>query len=79
MRELTTQELLWPNANVTEELNQPLSRILAEGHGRISQALIGLVAALTGFAALMLRGFQSIRISQTGIGSRDSTDRPEVH
>ncbi|MCY4243249.1 MAG: LptF/LptG family permease, partial [Rhodobacter sp.] len=54
MRELTTRELLWPDALTVERVDLPPAVLLAEGHGRVSQALIGMVAALAGFAGLML-------------------------
>ncbi len=69
IRELTTPELLWPDAEVINEVNHPLSEILAEGHGRISQALISIVAALTGFAALMLGSFSRFGFLKQVIGA----------
>jgi len=54
IREISTRELLRPDPLMVERVGLPPAVLLAEGHGRISQALIGMVAALAGFAGLML-------------------------
>ena len=67
--ELTTAELLWPDSDLIQEVGQPLATLLAEGHGRISQALISIVAALAGYAALMLGSFSRFGFLKQIIGA----------
>ncbi len=54
IKELTTFELLNPGPEEVAETGQPIPVLLYEGHGRISQALLCVVAAIVGFAALMV-------------------------
>jgi len=69
IRELATPELLWPDEDTIGETGQPLPAMLVEGHGRFSQALLGIVAALTGFAALMLGSFSRFGLLKQAIGA----------
>lgn len=56
-RELSTFDLLSPSEEIQAETRTGRGQLLYEGHGRINQALLALVAALTGFAALLVGGF----------------------
>ncbi|MBM9594371.1 LPS export ABC transporter permease LptF [Roseitranquillus sediminis] len=60
--ELSTPELLWPSQAVMDEVGRSLSRMLVEGHERISQATLTVVAALLGFAVLLVGGFSRFGI-----------------
>ncbi len=57
VKELSTPELIWPTDAAIAETGQPRAVLLYEGHGRTSQALLSIVAALVGFAAMMIGGF----------------------
>lgn len=69
IRERTTRELLWPDESFVSEVGSPVAALIAEGHGRISQALLGTVAALAGFAALMLGSFSRFGFLKQVIGA----------
>ena len=56
-REMPTAALLFPDAATMAETGAGRGQLLAEGHGRISQALLAVVAALAGFSALLVGGF----------------------
>lgn len=55
--ELSTWDLLHPTPALVAETGQSAARLLSGGHDRFSQAFLGTVAALLGFAALMVGGF----------------------
>jgi lipopolysaccharide export system permease protein len=57
MKELSTLELLRPTEALSAETGAPAAVLLSEGHGRTSQALLAIVAATVGFAAMMVGGF----------------------
>lgn len=54
---LSTAELLWPTPEIIAETNRSAAVLIARGHDRFSQTLLGTVAALLGFSALMVGGF----------------------
>lgn len=56
-RELTTLELLFPNAELAAETRKSEVLLFSEGHGRFAEAGLGTVAALLGFATLLIGGF----------------------
>ncbi|WP_322890002.1 MULTISPECIES: LPS export ABC transporter permease LptF [unclassified Yoonia] len=53
---LSTWELLNPTPELAAETNASEARMIADGHDRFSQSLLGTVAALLGFATLMVGG-----------------------
>lgn len=55
--ELSTRDLLFPNAELVRATASTRAELLIEGHSRISQASLSLVAALIGFATLLVGGF----------------------
>ena len=55
-RHLFTWELLNPTEDVIAETGRKARRLIALGHDRISQSILGMVAALLGFSALMVGG-----------------------
>ena len=57
LREMPTLPLLRADDAVQQETGESAAKLLEEGHGRISASLLGLVAPLVGFAALMLGGY----------------------
>lgn len=57
VRELSTWELLQASPAVQAETGRTVGRLVAEGHDRNAQALLGLVAAMLGFATLMVGNF----------------------
>lgn len=52
-----TVELLTASPTLQVETGQSAARLLATAHDRFSQSVLGLVASLLGFAALMVGGF----------------------
>ena len=56
-RELTTWELLNPTPALVAETGRSEARLIARGHDRFSQSILGLVGALIGFSALMIGGY----------------------
>lgn len=56
-RELMTWDLLAPTPALEEETGRSAAQLIAEGHDRFAQSLLGLVGALLGFAALMVGGY----------------------
>ena len=50
-------ELLFPTRALIKNTNGSKAELLLEGHSRFSQATLSLVAALIGFAALMVGNF----------------------
>ncbi|MBE0412869.1 MAG: LPS export ABC transporter permease LptF [Yoonia sp.] len=59
---LSTWELLHPTPTLEAETGQSAARLLSSGHDRFSQAFLGTVAALLGFATLMVGGFSRFGI-----------------
>ena len=57
IKELSTIELLTSDASAMAETGQSRATMLYEGHGRINQAVLALVAALVGFSAMLVGGF----------------------
>ncbi len=55
--ELMTWELLRPTPELAESVRQTPARMMSDAHNRFSQSILGAVAALLGFAALMVGGF----------------------
>ena len=56
-REVMTWDLLRPTPALEAETGRSAAQLVTEAHDRISQALLGTVAALLGFAALMIGNF----------------------
>lgn len=56
-RELMTWELLQPTPALEAETGRSAAQLIAEGHDRFAQSALATVAALLGFAALMVGGF----------------------
>ena len=69
VKELSTAELIWPTQAGLDETGQPRAVLLYEGHGRTSQALLSVVAALVGFAAMMVGGFSRFGLWRQIIGA----------
>ena len=56
-RELSTFELLNPTPALVAETRRSEPLLIARGHDRFGQSILGAVGALVGFAALMVGGF----------------------
>ncbi len=56
-REMSTSELLWPNAGPAGNRAPASAIMLREAHGRFAQALFCVVSALIGFSAILMGGF----------------------
>jgi lipopolysaccharide export system permease protein len=66
---LSTPELLRPTPEIVEEVNTPAARLMADGHDRFSQSFLGLIAALIGFATLMVGGFSRFGVWKQIVGA----------
>ncbi|MCG6903824.1 MAG: LPS export ABC transporter permease LptF [Rhodobacter sp.] len=69
IKELSTRELLHPTEALEQETGSTRAALLYEGHGRTSQALLSVVAALVGFATLMVGGFSRFGLWRQVIGA----------
>lgn len=69
VKELSTAELIWPTQAALDETGQPRAVLLYEGHGRTSQALLSVVAALVGFTAMMVGGFSRFGLWRQVVGA----------
>ncbi|WP_394152280.1 LPS export ABC transporter permease LptF [Loktanella salsilacus] len=56
-REVMTWDLLSPTPALAAETNKTEAQLVTEAHDRISQSVLGTVAALLGFSALMIGSF----------------------
>ena len=56
-KELSTLELLFPTPELVRRTADTRAELLQEGHNRFAQASLSLVAALIGFATLLVGGF----------------------
>lgn len=56
-RELPTMALLFPTPEIVAETGKSAGALIAEGHDRFAQALLGTVGALIGFATLLVGSF----------------------
>lgn len=54
---IPTWELLDPTQALQDETNRSAAQLLATAHDRFSQSILGAVAALLGFSALMVGGY----------------------
>lgn len=69
MKELSTLELLRASPEVVEETGQRRAILMYEGHGRTSQALLSVVAALVGFSAMMVGAFSRFGFWKQMVGA----------
>ncbi|WP_445285967.1 LPS export ABC transporter permease LptF [Yoonia sp. 208BN28-4] len=56
-REVPTLELMQADDALADETRRSIPELMAEGHNRIGQSILGAVSALVGFAALISAGF----------------------
>ncbi|KAA8606300.1 permease [Salipiger aestuarii] len=68
-RAISTRELLTDTDAVAQELNDRPGQILQEAHGRFEQALLCVVAALIGYAALMSASFSRFGATRQIVGA----------
>jgi lipopolysaccharide export system permease protein len=68
-RELGTRELLFPTPELATETRKSEALLIAEGHGRFAEAGLGLVAALLGFATLLVGGFSRFGVWKQVVGA----------
>lgn len=63
-RELSTIELMFPSNAAIQETSRSRAELIVAAHDRISQSLLGLVAALLGFSALIVGGYSRFGVWQ---------------
>ena len=68
-RELMTSELLNPTPALEAETGRTSAQLIADAHDRISQSLLATVAAVLGFAALIVGGFSRFGVWRQIIGA----------
>ena len=66
---LSTWELLNPTPELEAETRRDAARLIARGHDRFSQSILGIVAALLGFAALMVGGYSRFGVWKQIVGA----------
>ena len=66
---LSTWELLNPTPALEEETGRDAARMISRAHDRFSQSILGTVAALLGFAALMVGGYSRFGVWKQIIGA----------
>ncbi len=69
IKELPTRDLIRPSPSILEETGQPAAVLMYEGHGRINQAVLALVAALVGFSAMLVGGYSRFGLWRQIFGS----------
>ena len=66
---LSTWELLNPTPALEEETGRDAARMISRAHDRFSQSILGIVAALLGFSALMVGGYSRFGVWKQIIGA----------
>ncbi len=66
---LSTMELLNPTPQIMEETRRSAAELISRGHDRFSQSLLATVAALLGFAALMVGGYSRFGVWKQIVGA----------
>ena len=69
IKELSTLELIRPTQAAIEETGKSRAALLYEGHGRTSQALLAVVAALVGFSAMLVGNFSRFGLWRQILGA----------
>ncbi len=69
IEEVSTPELLRPTPALSEETGATRAELLFEGHERLTQALLAVVAPVLGFSVLMLGSFSRFGIWRQIIGA----------
>lgn len=64
LRYIPTHELLFDTEAIAQEINKDAGDIVMEGHKRISQPLLCIIAALVGQAALLIGGFSRFGVTK---------------
>jgi lipopolysaccharide export system permease protein len=67
--EVPTAELLQPGPALAEETGKSIAALIYEGHSRLAQPLLGLVAALSGFAMMLVGGFSRFGMWRQIVGA----------
>jgi lipopolysaccharide export system permease protein len=68
-RQLSTWELLRPTPALAEKTGKSPEQLFAEGHDRLAEPLLAPVAALIGFAALLLGPFSRFGLTRQIVGA----------
>lgn len=66
---LSTWELLHPTPQIEAETGRRAAHLIAAAHDRFSQSILGTVAALLGFSALMVGGYSRFGVWKQIIGA----------
>lgn len=66
---LSTWELLHPTPEIEAETGRRAAHLIAAAHDRFSQSILGTVAALLGFSALMVGGYSRFGVWKQIIGA----------
>ncbi len=66
---LFTWELLNPTPELEAETGRDAATLIARGHDRFSQSILGIVAALLGFSALMVGGYSRFGVWKQIVGA----------
>ncbi len=66
---LSTWELINPTPDIIAETRKTEAELLSRGHDRINQSLLGIMAALLGYAALMVGGYSRFGVWKQIVGA----------
>jgi lipopolysaccharide export system permease protein len=66
---LSTLELINPTPEIIAETRKTEAELLSRGHDRINQSLLGIMAALLGYAALMVGGYSRFGVWKQIVGA----------
>ena len=66
---LFTWELFNPTEELQQETRRTAAQLIARGHDRFSQSILGVVAALLGFSALMVGGYSRFGVWKQIVGA----------
>ncbi|MBD3677643.1 MAG: LPS export ABC transporter permease LptF [Rhodobacteraceae bacterium] len=67
--QLSTLDLIFPSEEILAETRTKASVLVAEGHDRINQAILSVVAPLVGFACMLVGGFSRFGLWRQILGA----------
>ncbi len=69
IKQLPTRELIWATEAAQQETGASAAALMYEGHGRINQAVLAVVAALVGFSAMLVGGYSRFGLWRQILGA----------
>lgn len=69
IREISTFDLIFPTDAIAKQTGEPISSLLFEGHNRFNEAILCIVAAMIGFATMLIGSFSRFGLWKQIIGA----------